>query len=295
MTLHAFVQYQCKSCSFPFVPFEELSECPKCGYPTRKRFNTFVEFTLKSASYNLAQRETFIPGGWGTSTVGDHYYWLAFQFLKFAAFTLKIPEKSLLGQYISAEKAQELSQKFVKRISFGKYPNVKEHFKYYFSRLLASDINVQSSLHKKENNKIFCFLSHSVKDSVFCEKLYSSLLAEGISCWYFPEDAKPGEKVWDEIDTNIRTCEKMIVVCSKHSLNSPAVIREIERALLREDETGTVILLPIRIDNYVLLVWEHSRKADIINKVIGDFTNWQDITKYDKSFKRLTDNLEKKE
>lgn len=55
----------------------------------------------------------------------------------------------------------------------------------------------------------------------------------------------------------------------KKSLQSPAVLREIERALQREDTEGRDILLPVRIDDYVLNEWDHPRKADVISKVKG--------------------------
>ena len=48
-----------------------------------------------------------------------------------------------------------------------------------------------------------CFISHSTKDRRFCDRLYADLQANGVRCWYFPEDAKWGESVWGEIDRSI--------------------------------------------------------------------------------------------
>jgi len=45
--------------------------------------------------------------------------------------------------------------------------------------------------------------------------------------------------------------DKLVVVCSEHSLESPPVIREIERALQKEDREHKNVLFPIRIDDYL--------------------------------------------
>ncbi len=66
------------------------------------------------------------------------------------------------------------------------------------------------------------------------------------------------------------------------------MIREIERALNREDKERKSILFPIRIDDYIFKEWKHPRKADVCAKVIGDFSGWnRSATKYDEAFKKL--------
>ncbi len=133
-----------------------------------------------------------------------------------------------------------------------------------------------------------CFISHSGKDKQFCERLYADLQANGVRVWYFPEDAKWGEPVWGEIDRRIKIYDKLVVVCSENSLQSGPVLREIERALRREDEEGKNILFPITIDNCLFEKWEHPRKADVLAKVVGDFRGWdRSAEKYDAAFKKL--------
>lgn len=133
-----------------------------------------------------------------------------------------------------------------------------------------------------------CFISHSGKDRTFCERLYADLQAKGVRVWYFPEDAKWGESVWGEIDRSIKIYDKLVVVCSENSLTSGPVLREIERALRREDEERKNILFPITIDDYIFDEWEHPRKADVLAKVVGDFKGWnRDADKYDAAFEKL--------
>jgi hypothetical protein len=74
---------------------------------------------------------------------------------------------------------------------------------------------------------------------------------------------------------------------------------EIERALQKEEqlykdkelrgnpEIDTDVLVPVRLDDYILKGWKHARKADVVKKHIGDFRDWQDEAKYKKAFERL--------
>ena len=93
--------------------------------------------------------------------------------------------------------------------------------------------------------------------------------------------------MWGEIDTAIRHYDKLVVICSEHSLQSLPVIREIERALQKEDREHRNVLFPIRIDDYLFDKWEHPRKADVVSKVIGDFRGSDNLATYSKAFSRF--------
>jgi hypothetical protein len=136
-----------------------------------------------------------------------------------------------------------------------------------------------------------CFISYSTKDDDFAQRLYADLQAKNVRCWKFDENAKWGEPVWGEIDTAIRHYDKLVVICSKDSLGSPPVIREIERALQKEDREHRNVLFPIRIDDYLFDEWDHPRKADVVSKVIGDFRGVNDVAAYSKAFPRFLDAL----
>jgi hypothetical protein len=133
--------------------------------------------------------------------------------------------------------------------------------------------------------------SYSPQDDDFAQRLYADLQAKNVRCWKFDENAKWGEPMWGEIDTAIRHFDKLVVICSKHSLQSPPVIREIERALQKEDREHKNVLFPIRIDDYLFDVWDHPRKADVVSKVIGDFRGWENHATYAKAFPRFLDAL----
>ena len=113
-----------------------------------------------------------------------------------------------------------------------------------------------------------------------------------VRVWYFPKQAKWGKRVWGEIDKAIKNYDKLIVVCSESSLQSNPVLREIERALGREDQEGKNILFPIAIDDYVFTRWECKRKSDVLEKVVGNFRNWQDEQEYKEAFEQLFTGLQ---
>jgi uncharacterized protein YjbI with pentapeptide repeats len=157
---------------------------------------------------------------------------------------------------------------------------VPEDFITYMKSLVGKAIDFYS-----------CFISYSSKDDDFAQRLYADLQAKNVRYWKFDENAKWGEPVWGEIDTAIRHYDKLVVICSQHSLQSPPVIREIERALQKEDREHRNVLFPIRIDDYLFDKWDHPRKADVVSKVIGDFRGWDDHATYAKAFPRFLDAL----
>jgi len=94
--------------------------------------------------------------------------------------------------------------------------------------------------------------------------------------WYFPHDASPGDEIWEAIDHAIRECDQLILICSERSLNSWSVQAEIGRALQREERDRTSLLIPVRLDDYLLDGWNHHRKADVAKRVAIDFRKSSD-------------------
>ncbi len=141
-----------------------------------------------------------------------------------------------------------------------------------------------------------CFISFTEKDDAFSLRLYNDLQGEGVRCWRWKEDAKIGRTLMRSIDEAVRLYDKLIVICSEESLCSPPVIREIERALQKEDALARQgkepeVLFPLRLDDYIFDTWDHYRKADVIQKNVGDFRRWNDHDAYQQSFDRLLRDL----
>jgi len=92
---------------------------------------------------------------------------------------------------------------------------------------------------------------------------------------------------------SIKIYDKLVVICSWDFLESQSVIREIERALQREDRENKNVLFPIRIDDHLFEKWQHPRKVDVLTKVVGDFRAWKKHDNYTRAFNRLLEALNK--
>ena len=131
-------------------------------------------------------------------------------------------------------------------------------------------------------------ICHNVKDKRFCDRLNADLQAQGVKTWYFPEDAARGKRIFAEIVTRVKMFDRVIVVCSRHSLQSKPVVKEIADTLKREQEEHVESLFPVRLDNYLLKEWENPQKAAVVGKVVADFRGWNRTTnKYQDAFKTL--------
>jgi hypothetical protein len=136
-----------------------------------------------------------------------------------------------------------------------------------------------------------CFISYSSRDEEFVTKFYTDLQQHGARCWYAREDLKIGDEFRSQIDRSILRYDKLLLVLSKNSLESPWVAKEVETAFERENDERRNVLFPIRLDDTVMDV-KIGWAADIRRKKhIGDFRNWRDAAQYDKAFSRLLRDL----
>lgn len=142
-----------------------------------------------------------------------------------------------------------------------------------------------------------CFISYSSHDQDFADRLYADLQAKGVRCWYALYDIKTGDKWRDRIDESIRLHDKLLLILSHHSIESPRVEEEVVGAQEKEEwyfrETGTeqLVLFPIRLDEAVL----QTPKAWASNlrrlRHIGNFTHWKNHDEYQKAFDLLLRDL----
>src|SRR5208282_6616392 len=69
---------------------------------------------------------------------------------------------------------------------------------------------------------------------------------------FAPEDLKIGDKFRTRIDESIRIYDKVMVILSANSINSPWVEKEVEAALEKERKQNKLVLFPIRLDDAVM-------------------------------------------
>jgi hypothetical protein len=138
-----------------------------------------------------------------------------------------------------------------------------------------------------------CFISYSSKDqdNDFANELHTKLQAQNVRCWFAPEDLKIGDRFQERIEESIRLYDKLLVVLSENSVNSPWVEREVQAAFEKEQRQGTTVLFPVRLDDAVMdctRAWA----ADIRRtRHIGDFRKWKDHDSFQESLDRLLRDL----
>jgi len=119
------------------------------------------------------------------------------------------------------------------------------------------------------------FISYGGPDERFARKLYDALRAHGVLVFFFPESATLGERISNEVYRRLHEQDRVILVCSKASLERPGVLNEIQETFDREvRDGGANYLLPIMLDDYVLTGWHltHPALAERVRqRVVGDF------------------------
>lgn len=152
--------------------------------------------------------------------------------------------------------------------------------------------NMKSFLGRMEALQFYsCFISYSGKDHDLAERLYADLQANGVRCWFAPEDLKIGEELRSAFDEAIRAHDKLLVLLSGHSVNSAWVKKEVETAFEKERQQDRIVLFPIRLDDAVMETTQ-AWAADIRRtRHVGDFRDWKDHDSYKKAFDRLLRDL----
>jgi hypothetical protein len=136
-----------------------------------------------------------------------------------------------------------------------------------------------------------CFISYSSKDQAFAERLHAGLQAKGVRCWFAPHHLPIGAKIRPAIDETVRVYDKLLLVLSEHSIASQWVEQEVETALRREREQGEIVLFPVRLDDAVFSQKGGWAALVANTRYIGDFTGWEEPSRYTKGFARLLRDL----
>lgn len=143
------------------------------------------------------------------------------------------------------------------------------------------------------------FISYGAPDEPFARRLYDALRAHGVVTFFFPETARVGERIGDEVFRALQRHDRMVLVCSQASLDRPGVLNEVQETFDREvRDGGATYLIPVMLDDYLLDGWKPTR-PDIAHRVrsrVGaDFRGAEnDSAKFDAALSRLLAALRKK-
>lgn len=136
-----------------------------------------------------------------------------------------------------------------------------------------------------------CFISYSSKDEVFAQQLHDRLQGQGVRCWIAAEDMKIGDQFRTQIEEAIRRHDKLLVILSKHSVESDWVEEEVETAFEQEHKRKRTVLFPIRIDDTVMGTEQAWAATIRRTRHIGDFRRWKNHDAYQRAFDRLMRDL----
>jgi uncharacterized protein YjbI with pentapeptide repeats len=144
-----------------------------------------------------------------------------------------------------------------------------------------------------------CFISYSMKDEDFANRLYADLQNKGVRCWFAPHDIQGGKKIHEQIDEAIRLHDKLLLILSPASMASKWVKTEIANARAREEQQKRQMLFPLTIAPYDSIKQWKCFDADtgidsareIREYFVPDFSNWKEHDSYQKAFDRLLKDL----
>lgn len=144
----------------------------------------------------------------------------------------------------------------------------------------ADELIAWATRHKHARAFQSVFISYGGPDESFARSLKRKLQANGVDTFLFSADASPGDRLHRVMREGVNEYDKVVLVCSESSLNRLGVQNEIEEALSREArEGGSQILIPIRIDDFVLSDWAPKypgMAAAIRDRVIANFAPTSD-------------------
>ncbi len=142
------------------------------------------------------------------------------------------------------------------------------------------------------------FISYGGPDTAFAQQLNDALLKNGVTTFFFAKDAIPGKKLHRLMRDGVNQHDRVILVCSKASLDRPGVLNEITETLQRESrDGGKEYLIPITLDDYVFSGWKPEDPGvahAIRDRVVADFRGADtDPTKFSDGVLRLIAALKK--
>jgi TolB-like protein len=97
---------------------------------------------------------------------------------------------------------------------------------------------------KKDSMTGSIFISYASQDAAIADKVRAALENADFNCWIAPRDVRAGASYGAAIIEAINECWMVVLVLTRSAINSPHVLREIERASSKKRE-----ILAIRFDS----------------------------------------------
>ena len=137
-----------------------------------------------------------------------------------------------------------------------------------------------------------CFISYASKDQEFARRLYTDLQANGVRCWFVPEDMQAADMIRERLSASVQLYAKLLLILSEASVTSPWIEFAIESTLAREEQGKPATLFPLRLDDAVFTMSSNWATYLKRSKHITDFSQWKRNDHYLKGLTRLLRDLE---
>jgi len=136
------------------------------------------------------------------------------------------------------------------------------------------------------------FISYNHKDSAFVDRLEPGFINKSVRFWRDIHEMVPGP-IEDQIDRGMRQQDTVLLVLSKHSVNSLWVQHEVRKAIKIQLEENRKCLCPVALDNsWKSCNWPERIREQIEEFYITDFSGWEDENTFAELFSKLLDGLE---
>jgi hypothetical protein len=158
------------------------------------------------------------------------------------------------------------------------------------------------------------FISYSHADKTFAMRLDEALERREVRCWRDEKGMRPGDVILEALKEAIQKYDKLLLVCSEYSLNSPWVKYELKLAFKKERARRTSrgrqpeMVVPLLLDGAIFSdasesghkvqlqrrlavdfrgTWESAYQAQLLRKVTVTIGNWW----HRKAFEKKVDSL----
>jgi hypothetical protein len=141
------------------------------------------------------------------------------------------------------------------------------------------------------------FISYGGPDEEFASRLYEALTPD-VETYFFKETAPLGARIDEEVYSKLQEHDRVLLLCSRGSLNRPGVINEIKETLARESrDGGATYLIPVMLDDYLFdengwVLEQPYLTKRLLGRFVGDFRQARHSEEgFDKAVERLRDRL----
>ncbi|NOY63542.1 MAG: toll/interleukin-1 receptor domain-containing protein [Gammaproteobacteria bacterium] len=129
-----------------------------------------------------------------------------------------------------------------------------------------------------------CAISYSESDREFAQRLQADLQAAGVRSWLIPEQLKQDVRYANAVSESIRLRDKVLLICSATSIESPWIAAEVRKVLETEKVQSKRILLPLYIDDTALKTEKPWTVALSNGRPTIDFSQRQNKNTYENIF-----------